>query len=397
MSTKSSIAQVMAWNWVIQSLSSFKQVDPSTLTGIVNKAPPISDDSREMVSLQVLESLFVHGNEPTIDTHSSQTPKISFDPSEQCEQVLHKILEETSEPMTELERKKWNVHPFVMHKRASLPRIPLQKLKEELLEGSHPLLASLKEMSNLGDINIPENSQNGQNSQNAFPEVNVDFNDKTTVSNDDMASINPPIENNKLQHSPLDNPDHLDNSTSGITNHIKTNEHEMSIEPPELTGQDANIDHGQQELTGQDDNIPNISNNEPSDNDKDDEMIDIFAKKEAFINSQYTLSQDSMATFDSIEVVICMKCNKGGRLLICSSDTCQIRVHKRCLGSSRTVDEKGKFFCPFCVYSHAISKYLEVKKKASLARKNLQVFISSGVKHRPKTPSKKGDGFNKNK
>ena len=47
-----------------------------------------------MVSLQVLESLFVYGNEPTTDTHSSQTPKVSFDPSEQCEQVLHKILEE---------------------------------------------------------------------------------------------------------------------------------------------------------------------------------------------------------------------------------------------------------------------------------------------------------------
>lgn len=65
---------------------------------MVKKALAISDDlgkdSREVVSLRMLESMFTHGNEATIDTHSTQNAKISFDPSEQCEDVLHRILEE---------------------------------------------------------------------------------------------------------------------------------------------------------------------------------------------------------------------------------------------------------------------------------------------------------------
>ncbi|CAI9264158.1 unnamed protein product [Lactuca saligna] len=368
MSTKSSIASVMAWNWVVQSLAMFKQVDQSTLIGVVKKALAISDDlgkdSREMVSLRMLESMFIH---------------------EQCEDVLHRILEETSEPMKELERQKWNVHPFVMHKRASLPKSPLEKLKEEILDGSHPLLASLKERSYLENINIPENSQN------TFPEVNVHFNDQTKVSKDDLASMNLENENNKLPKSPLQNPDDVDNSTRGKnTEHTKRKENEMPKEPPvkgleenmvmdhneqtpsknlEQNCDDLNADHSQQELT---------------DEKCDDEMTNIAAMKEAFLNSQHTLSQDSMATIDSTEICLCMKCNNGGELLVCSSDTCRLRVHESCLGSTTTtLDKNGKFFCPFCAYSHAISTYLEAKKKTSLARKDLKAFMSSGVKHRP--------------
>ncbi|XP_042753988.1 uncharacterized protein LOC111878643 isoform X2 [Lactuca sativa] len=413
MSTKSSIASVMAWNWVVQSLAMFKQVDPSILIGVVKKALAISDDlgkdSREVVSLRMLESMFTHGNEATIDTHSTQNAKISFDPSEQCEDVLHRILEETSEPMTESERQKWNVHPFVIHKRASLPKSPLEKvgnsfffyafchklskkfilciikqLKEEILEGSHPLLASLKKRSYLENINIPENSLN------TFPEVNVHFNDQTTVSKDDLASMNLRNENNKLPKSPLQNPDDVDNATRGNTEHIQRKENEIPKEPPakgleentlmdhndqtpsknlEQNCDDLNADHGQQELT---------------DEKCDDEMTNIAAMKEAFLNSQHTLSQDSMATIDSTEICLCMKCNNGGELLVCSSDTCQLRVHESCLGSTTTtLDKNGKFLCPFCAYSHAISMYLEAKKKTSLARKDLQAFMSSAVKHRP--------------
>ncbi|KAI3750241.1 hypothetical protein L2E82_20874 [Cichorium intybus] len=418
----------MAWNWVVQALANFKQVDPSTLVGVAKKAPAIPDDlgkdSREMVYLRILESLFIHGDEATIDTHSSQNYKISFDPSEQCEDVLKKILEETSEPMTELERQKWNVIPFVMHKRASLSKNPLQKLKEELFEGSHPLLASLKEKSKLGSPNLPENSRS---SQRTSLEVNVDFNDQTTVSKDDLAPMNPVNESNKLPKSPLHTSNHVDNSTSTISKHIERKEHEMPKESPiksleenmsmdhvdqtpsknlEQSCGNANVDRGQQELTGHDDDghVPNVSNNGPSDDGKkdieneksDDEMIDIAAMKEAFLNSQYTVSQDSMATIDSTEICLCMKCNKGGKLLVCGSDTCQVRVHENCLNLTTTLDENGKFFCPFCAYSHAISEYLKVKKKASLARKDLQVFISSGVAHK-KVPSKKGTVLDKNK
>ncbi|GLT55243.1 hypothetical protein SLA2020_283840 [Shorea laevis] len=44
----------------------------------------------------------------------------------------------------------------------------------------------------------------------------------------------------------------------------------------------------------------------------------------------------------------------------------------------------GNFYCPFCAYSLAISEYLEAKKKASLARKELTKFVRTGLEHQQK-------------
>ncbi|CAL5386771.1 unnamed protein product [Camellia sinensis] len=64
------------------------------------------------------------------------------------------------------------------------------------------------------------------------------------------------------------------------------------------------------------------------------------------------------------------------------SSTCPLVVHQRCLSSAPSFDDSGKFYCPFCAYSHAILKYFEVKKKASLARKDLAAFIGLENGHR---------------
>ncbi|KAI3678098.1 hypothetical protein L6452_37379 [Arctium lappa] len=475
MSTKSSTVPVIAWNWVIQALSKFKQVDSSTLVGLVKKAPAISDDlgkdAREMLSLRILESLFIHGNdEATVDSDSAENAKISFDPSEHCEDVLHKILEETSEPMTKLERQKWNVRPFIMHKRCSLPNSSFQKFKETLLEGNHPFLSTLKGRSKVGAANASENTSYV---------ANVNSDPQTTVAEDDLASLNPTNEFNKLQESQLEKYNELENFTRGIKEHIGRKEHETSIESPvegleenmlmdhvehtvskklEQSCGNANTEHGQQQPPGDDgnapqdtyregqekrlpvdsmkvlefagesrdcknDTLPNVSNCGPSgegknsmengsqletgsdrersddertDSESDDERTDIAAKKEAFLSSQCTLSQDTMAMNDCTEICLCMKCNKGGQLLLCRSNACLFRVHESCMSSAATLDENGNFYCPFCAYSRAISKYLLVKKKASLARKDLQAFLSLGVKHRQKISSKKGAGLETN-
>jgi len=73
-----------------------------------------------------------------------------------------------------------------------------------------------------------------------------------------------------------------------------------------------------------------------------------------------------------------MKCNQGGQLLACKTTTCPLMVHEDCLGASAQLDAKGNFFCPFCAYSRTISEYVEAKEKASLARKELAIFISKG-------------------
>ncbi|KAL8232692.1 hypothetical protein R6Q57_002470 [Mikania cordata] len=379
----SSDATAMAWNWVIQSIARFKQVDCSTLAGLVEKAPAISvdmgKDAKEMVSLRILESLFLQGNEDVVHSDSA---KNSFDPSERCVDVLQNILKETSESITKLERRKWNIRPFMLQKRASLPKTPMQKFKEVLLEDNHLILDSLKKMSNLGSEKVSENT---------ILEVDVYFNAQTEHKN------------RKLQESPLHKTDHVEDSYKLITGGIGIKENEMvtesSVKDLEKNTSVDHVEHITSENHEQSCDHANIENGQQQFTSEDgdgggDERTDIAAKKEAFLSSQRTLSQDFMATIDYPEIYLCMKCSKGGQLLVCSSDACPFRVHESCLGSAATFDENETFFCPFCSYSHAISKYLEVKKKASLARQDLQVFLSSGVKHRPTTYVKKGTHLN---
>ncbi|KAI3772577.1 hypothetical protein L6452_03767 [Arctium lappa] len=465
MAAKCSTAPTVQWNWVIEALANFEQVDTSTLIGLVKMAPAISGnlgkDAREMVSIRILESLFGHGNEATVDGDSSQNAKIRFDASERCEDVLQQILNETPEPMAKLEKEKWDVRPFLMHKRSTLPKCMLKKLKEAILESSHPLLASLKERSRV-IANVSENTSPGNDGN---------FNVQGTVK-DDLAFLNPRKDKNKFQEKVLQEVNKVGKTAGATTEHTGREECEMAIEPPlkgpvrkKLMEHDAhaasrtllhscdvaNAQHDRQQLHCDDDNLPqdthreghdkgvsvnsmenlefvvkskvpknsiqpNVLDGEPSgiaknsmkhdgrletSNDSDiaddentdseradDENTDIAAKKEAFLNSQCSLNQDSLAMTEWSEINLCMKCNEGGQLLVCSSDACPLRVHESCLGSAVTLDENGKFFCPFCAYSRAISKYLEAKRKASLARKDLQAFSSFTVNSRPNKSSK---------
>lgn len=68
------------------------------VTDLVKRIPNISDDlgrsAREMVSFRILENLLIKNNWIKDDSSLSAGPKISFDPSESCEDVLGKILQE---------------------------------------------------------------------------------------------------------------------------------------------------------------------------------------------------------------------------------------------------------------------------------------------------------------
>ncbi|CAL5351966.1 unnamed protein product [Camellia sinensis] len=135
--------------------------------------------------------------------------------------------------------------------------------------------------------------------------------------------------------------------------------------------------------SAKDDMVHNPIQEMSSDSDGyQDEKVDVAMEKRTFLNSQCTFSVDSLATVDCTELTLCMKCNEGGQLLVCSSSTCPLVVHQRCLSSAPSFDDSGKFYCPFCAYSQAISKYFEVKKKASLARKDLAAFIGLENGHR---------------
>ncbi|KAJ9184758.1 hypothetical protein P3X46_004453 [Hevea brasiliensis] len=143
----------LEWLWTIEYLASFRQLDPSILQHLINAAPILPEDlgksTREMVSLRCLEHLFGNSNEVSNDVPSVTEPKHIFDFSGTCEDVLKSILKETSVSdlrMSGSDLSKWDIHRFIEHKRASMPKRALEKLKDAILKGTHPYAASLTEL-----------------------------------------------------------------------------------------------------------------------------------------------------------------------------------------------------------------------------------------------------------
>ncbi|XP_050380846.1 uncharacterized protein LOC126798064 [Argentina anserina] len=150
--------KAITWLWVVEGLATMNHVDVSVLQdlmGEIGSALPehISRNARERVALRCLEELFGSSNNG-FNSHvaSSQNCKISIDLSESCESVLKRVTNET--PESDLRNGgpgllRWDVHPFIVHKKATLPKCALKQLKDSILDGSHPHADVLREKSGL--------------------------------------------------------------------------------------------------------------------------------------------------------------------------------------------------------------------------------------------------------
>ncbi|XP_047973172.1 uncharacterized protein LOC125215704 [Salvia hispanica] len=130
-----------------------------------------------------------------------------------------------------------------------------------------------------------------------------------------------------------------------------------------------------------------------------DEEAAISTQKETYLSYHLTCSQNSLATNDGRELHFCMKCHMGGesgQMLSCISPACPLMIHESCLDSDVSFDTRETFYCPFCAYSRSISKYMEVKKSAFLARKDLATFFSLGPQNEPNIQTCKSVGMDGN-
>lgn len=73
----------------------------------------------------------------------------------------------------------------------------------------------------------------------------------------------------------------------------------------------------------------------------------------------------------------CIKCDKGGKVLVCSDSRCPIAVHEKCLGFPAKFDEMGRFYCPYCVYRQAIEEAHQAREKALSRKKALSKFLDT--------------------
>lgn len=155
----------LAWLWVVEALSTCKKISPPTLQRMINSGPvkneKLSETTRELVALRCLEEV----SACVVDTDASSTvdSRVGFDFSRGCEDVLQETLGELI-PLSKLkmagaELLKWDVQPFVKHKRADTFKCHLEQLRESILEGTHPHTDYLKERSGLfpqnGSYTVP--------------------------------------------------------------------------------------------------------------------------------------------------------------------------------------------------------------------------------------------------
>ncbi|GJS43063.1 homeodomain-like, zinc finger, RING/FYVE/PHD-type containing protein [Tanacetum coccineum] len=348
----------LLWALAIEPLAYSHEVDVNTLIDTFNSSPKFTSDvgsnAREMVSFRILERLF----DPDTRRLKSvgRNPGVSFDFSKRCEDVLEHIMrEQTPEPNTwnEPEMSKWHVQPFIAYKRSCLPKPALQRLKDALLEGTPTFLKSFHQLVT---------SQLNQHGTKVHEVNGVNIND----GNETSLHLN--------QHG---------TKTHEVNGATFTNEKES----PGINDKVCQNTSNEGNKRGEDgDFVEQNNESQPSNDDElhQNELNDILAQKQEFFSS---ICKVRGRVTHSKKANRCMKCNKGGELLVCSSNNCSFVFHQSCLASKSSFDYEptGKFYCPFCRYSQALSDYWAAEKKTSLARNNLVSFNCATLNHMPKT------------
>ncbi|OMO89592.1 hypothetical protein CCACVL1_07748 [Corchorus capsularis] len=151
----------------------------SLLSDLIQEAPVISrnirGNTKEMLALRCLEELFGANN--SLTNVAPPDSRVTFDLSLSCNDVLQQILREVSIPKLKRacpELLRWDVHPFIMHKRASLPKCALEQLKDTILNEIHVLD---------GDKNGPKwwpddsDDENSNQEGNLIPQVHENDNE----------------------------------------------------------------------------------------------------------------------------------------------------------------------------------------------------------------------------
>ncbi|XP_062009215.1 peptidyl-prolyl cis-trans isomerase CYP63 [Rosa rugosa] len=98
-------------------------------------------------------------------------------------------------------------------------------------------------------------------------------------------------------------------------------------------------------------------------------------------NREAMLDEEDSMELDSLVVEKCLRCSgdcASGKLLVCSVIGCPISVHEECMCCKPEIDEKGRFYCPYCAYKRALVREEKLRRKAMQAKEILSMFIDSG-------------------
>ncbi|XP_047313083.1 uncharacterized protein LOC124916413 [Impatiens glandulifera] len=135
----SSASSSLPWIWVIEALAKEKEVDMSVLTDLAAKTPEIFDevgkDARNILLLRCLERFNATG----------LTPNIEIDKLTDHEDIRHMFTSEKFPAINEGS----DIQTLIQNIRRSLPKSALERIKDVICEGRHPIPEFLKKSSRL--------------------------------------------------------------------------------------------------------------------------------------------------------------------------------------------------------------------------------------------------------
>ncbi|KAL3638328.1 hypothetical protein CASFOL_017699 [Castilleja foliolosa] len=92
---------------------------------------------------------------------------------------------------------------------------------------------------------------------------------------------------------------------------------------------------------------------------------------------------------DWSEKMLCIKCNEGTNLLVCSETGCPLSIHEKCMGCPAKFDDLGHFYCPYCLYKQAVTESRQARESALAKKKALLIFMDEDMKGGEKQPEPK--------
>ncbi|CAH9096072.1 unnamed protein product [Cuscuta europaea] len=73
---------------------------------------------------------------------------------------------------------------------------------------------------------------------------------------------------------------------------------------------------------------------------------------------------------------LCIKCDGGGKMLVCSDSSCPIVVHEKCMGCRPYFDREGNFYCPYCLCRQTTAESCKAIELVLLKKRALSAFLN---------------------
>lgn len=415
----------LAWSWVIEALATSREVELDLICDLVETTPKLydhlSEAAREMIALRNLEALY----DPAKVLNNGVSPdqeEIQFDSSECFSRVLQRVMDQPSvsslrkdgsDPLPNArkgsDKLMREVHAFVERRKASMPKCALQELSDILQNGD-----ACHETNLMRERNCLQNKKRMQDcpidvqSAESPPEKKLRHDNNGPIASTEQNSA--PLTSSELQDCPVDaqsgksllrkkpRPDCNGSTASTEKNSasplISSDMQDISVDgqsgksPPgrklsqDSNGSIASTEQNSDPLTSSDNIQPYPLSWKPA------QSIGLLTWYPCDVSSKAEKmnAKNSSTPTDSseLELDICIKCNEGGEVLICSVNSCPTVVHEGCLGFSVSIDNRDDFLCPFCVCSSAKSEYAEAKEKMLLAREKLSLFVGGNPDYQSK-------------